>query len=124
MRILQYLTSLAFSLILLGCTGTGASYVPIVDGPRDRIFESDLSACQRLAQERVYMNADVRNDAVVGAVVGGIIGLIDDGDIGDAAGGAAIGAGAAGGARAYEVIEERKNIIKRCMIGRGHNIVG
>ena len=124
MKNIQYLTSIVISLLLLGCTGTGATYVPIVDGPRDRIFTSDLAACQQLAEERTYMNADVRNDAIVGGVIGGILGLLDDGELDDAAGGAAAGAAIGGGSRAYEVIEERKNIVKRCMLQRGHNVVG
>ena len=121
----KYIVITIFVLTFLSsCAGSGASYIPIIDGPRDSVFYSDLSVCQQLAQQRTYMNADTQTDAVIGGVIGGIIGLLDDGDVEDAVAGAAIGAGAAAADSAYDVIKERKVIVQRCMKNRGHNVVG
>ncbi|KLN61028.1 hypothetical protein WH96_09945 [Kiloniella spongiae] len=99
------LISLGFVVILLGgCSNTGADYRPIVDGGADTAaYESDLTACAKVADQRDYLNGDVQNAALLGTGLG-------------AAGGA--------GAQAWDTQDERKQIVKNCMKGRGHNVVG
>ena len=114
------------------CAGSGAEYRPIVDGPKGVGFSSDLSACQQVATERSYANADVKSDAAAGAAIGGLVtGLVvglEEGDVGAGIAGAVIGAAlggaTAGGERAWKTQGERKNIVIACMQGRGHNVVG
>ena len=119
-------------LALSACAGSGSEYRPIVDGPRGPAFSADLAACQDVAKQRSYANAEVRSDAAAGAALGGLVtGLavgVEEGDLGagvvGALIGAAIGGAAAGGERAWETQGERKNIVVACMQGRGHNVVG
>ena len=48
----------------------------------------------------------------------------DSRDLGDALVGAVIGGALGAGAGAFEAREERQQIMKSCMMGRGHNVVG
>ena len=114
------------------CAGSGAEYRPIVDGPRGPAYSSDLTACQNVARQRSYANADVKSDAAAGAAVGGLLtGLavgVEEGDVGagivGALVGAALGGAVAGSERAWETQGERSGIVVACMRGRGHNVVG
>ena len=113
------------ALPLSACAGGGAAYEPIVDGPKNAKFQQDISECQALAEQRNYNNSDVQTGALAGAAVGAVAGLLRRGNsnsdplIGAAVGGTYGGGGAALGTRA-----ERKNIVKRCMSGRGHRVLG
>ncbi|MBP02953.1 MAG: glycine zipper family protein [Rhodospirillaceae bacterium] len=117
------LCSLLSITLLGGCAGVGAQYSPVVDGPRDQLFTTDLQQCQALAKSQPYINPRIKTDALIGGVIGGLAGIADDG-IGGAAAGAAIGAGLGAVQSSYNELDERKNIIIRCMQGRGHNVVG
>ncbi len=57
---------LASALLLGACTGTGNEYRPIVDGEYPN-YETDLKACQELAEQRSYANADAATSVGVGA---------------------------------------------------------
>ena len=103
-----------------GCSNTAAGYQPIVDGPRDAKYAQNLQACQQLAQQRSYVNGDVKTEALLGGVLGA---LTADDDVtateGFLAGGLIGGAG-----RSWETRDERKNIVVSCMKQRGHRVVG
>jgi len=118
------LSAAAFSLS--ACATGGAAYEPIVDGPKDDIYVADLGECQKLAETREYLNSDTRTAAVVGAGVGGLVGLADayDPNFEDFVGGAIIGALFGGGDRALKTRTERKYIVLDCMANRGHRVLG
>ena len=125
---LRKLAMLGIALAVLplsACAGGGAAYVPIIDGPQNAKFQQDIAQCQALAEQRSYNNSDVKTGAVAGAAVGAVAGLLRRGNsnsdplIGGAVGGVYGGGGAALGTRT-----ERKNIVKRCMSGRGHRVLG
>lgn len=124
-----YLVGLgALVLTLPACaTNSGATYTPIVDGPRTASFQSDLSDCQSVARQRNYINGDTQNDAMLGAAAGALIGGIEA-DSGDTLEGILAGAvigGLFGGAEsAYDARGERRDIVINCMAGRGHRVVG
>lgn len=109
-------------LTLLGCANTADNYEPIVDGPKGRVFQQDLAACQSLAKQRSYVNGDVKTGALIGATLGLLAGSGGDRDdmVGGALGGALIG----GGGEALEARDERKDIVVECMRQRGHRVVG
>ena len=110
---------------LSACAGGGAAYQPIVDGPKNAKFQQDIYECQALAEQRSYNNSDVKTGALAGAAVGAVTGLLRRGNSNsDPLIGAAVGGAYGGGGAALATRTERKNIVKRCMIGRGHRVLG
>ena len=115
----------ALVLPLSACAGGGAAYQPIVDGPLDAKFQQDVQQCQALAEQRGYNNSDVRTGAAVGAAAGGLSGVLRRGnDTRNGLIGAAVGTVYGASGAALGTRSERKNIVKRCMIGRGHRVIG
>ena len=107
--------SLATAGILLGgCMATGAEHRPIVDGSDPAKYESDLAACQQLARQRGYVNAETGTITAASTAVGGVWDGVD---------GAVAGAVAGGGASAVHTVQQRKAIVINCMRGRGHKVV-
>ena len=123
MKVFAYM-SVAASLFVTACAGSGAGYQPIVDGNTSANYKTDLASCQSLAEERSYFNADTKNDAMIGAALGAVLGLLDEGDSGAAVGGAIAGGLAGAGSSAYKARDERRLIVIDCMKGRGHAVVG
>ena len=110
--------------ILAGCANTGAQYQPLVDGrTQGANYSQDLADCQQYATQR----AGAADGAVAGAVFGALIGVALLA-VGGGRGGwgnevAAVGAVAGGlqGAAAGEGTQ--RDIIKRCMAGRGYGVL-
>ena len=105
---------------LSACSNSAASYRPIVDGPRDARYASDLEDCQQVASERSYWNGDVRSNALVGAGIGTLLGAES---LGGALVGGLIGTAIVGGWTAWEARDERKDIVINCMRARNHPVV-
>lgn len=111
---------IAAACYLTACANTGANFAPMVD-LRDRSqaqYEADLGQCQEYAREQ----AGPGTMAVVGAVIFGLAGAVlatrgHKSDIADklaiigAAKGAADGAGS------------QQDVVRRCMAGRGYNVL-
>lgn len=111
------------AVLLTGCAttqGSGSNYVPIVDQPNEN-YQRDLADCQQHANR--VMSAG--EGAALGAAGGAVLGMLFNA----AAGGgfrnesAAIGAlsGAVGGAAQGE--RGQRDIISRCLAGRGHRVL-
>lgn len=105
---------------LAGCATRGANYIPLADlkyKDQTRYYQ-DVNECQQYARQ----SADPGETAVAGAVVGALIGaaIAPRGHRNRAAAyGAGIGA-ISGGAQASETQEV---IVKRCLAGRGYNVL-
>lgn len=112
------------SLVLGGCANTASGYRPIVDGYQGDVYHADLADCQALAKTKRYDNGDTRTSALAGAVVGGAAGAIEDGSVEGAVVGVLLGALIGGASGAAETRTDRKDIVIRCMDGRGHAVVG
>ncbi|MEL6574076.1 MAG: glycine zipper family protein [Pseudomonadota bacterium] len=112
---------LALFLTLSACADFGGDYEPILDGPEGATYQVDLESCQHLALEQPS-ELDIYGSALAGGLVFGLAGS-ESGYVGSAEA-AAIGTlfGLVGGL--FDVAEHRKNIILRCMEGRGHLVVG
>ncbi len=122
----NYITAslICSGLLLSGCANTASGYRPVVDGYQGAAYHEDLRDCQALAKTKDYDNGDTKTSALVGAVVGGAVGGIEDESVEGAIAGALVG-GLLGSAEGVaETRVERKNIVIRCMIGRGHAVVG
>lgn len=127
MRKLFTITITCAALSLSGCaTGpTGANYRPLVDtrGASSAQYESDLSECQRFATQR----AGAADSAVAGAVFGALLGVA----LLAAGGGrggwgneiAAVGAITGGLQGAAQGEGTQRDIIRRCLAGRGHSVL-
>lgn len=125
---LRKLAMLGMTLAVLplsACAGGGAAYQPIIDGPQNAKFQQDIAQCQALAEQLSYNNSDVKTGAAAGAAVGAVAGLLRRGNSNsDPLIGAAVGGAYGGGGAALVTRAERKNIVKRCMSGRGHRVLG
>lgn len=103
-----------------GCATRGANYVPLVDmqGKDALMFAADTAECQRYAQQRL----DAASGAVVGAIAGALFMavLMPRGYRNDGAQQGAIIGGASGAVSANDTQE---TITKRCLAGRGYNVL-
>lgn len=119
MRTLAIVTTL-IATMLAGCANTrGANYSPIVDMKDVNYvtYNVDLSECREYAAK-----VDPRSRALAGAILGAALGaaLAPRGFRNDTAGyGAGVGA-MSGGAQG---INSQENIIRRCLAGRGYNVL-
>lgn len=120
------ITAVALAFALAGCAthNTGANYRPVIDrkGVDHARLDADLQECQHYATEV----ASAAEQAAAGAVAGALFGAV----LAAAAGSsysrnqhAAVGGvtGAAAGAVSGE--KDQRNIIRRCMNGRGYNVL-
>lgn len=107
-------------LMITGCATRGSNYAPLIDtqGHQQDQIAADTAACQAYATQRM----DAASGAVAGAVIGALLGAVlmprgyrNAGAGYGAAFGAASGAGAAN--------DTQETIIKRCMAGRGYNVL-
>ena len=109
-------------LLISACTKTGAGYKPVVD-TNSKNFEKDLKECQELAKNYKDFGYDsaigMGGSAAVGAGVGQMIG----GNTGSTIIGGAVGLGAAGVKKVLGHNEDRKDIIKGCLAGRGYKVL-
>ena len=114
---------LAATSVITGCANSNARYEPIIDGETTAAYRQDLQACQTLAQAREFDNGDVRTEALLGATFGALTGALEEGTDGLIAG--AVAGSLIGGAEsAWDVRDERKSIVIKCLVNRGHNVVG
>lgn len=115
-------TALAATMLLTGCAsmGRGSAYVPLVDmqGHEPAAFQQDVQQCQEYANTR--MNAET--GALIGAVAVALLGafLAPRGFRNEVAGRAAVIGGFSGAAEAGQTQE---SITKRCLAGRGYNVL-
>ena len=116
----KVIISIVSIAMLAGCATSGANYVPLVDmkGKDQQAFNADVIECQAYARQRM----DAASGAAAGAVAGALLGALiaPRGYRNLVAGHTAIG-GAAGGALAAN--ETQETITKRCLAGRGYNVL-
>ena len=115
----------AITLILIqlaGCASVSDEYRPMVDSAvGTQNYERDVVQCQAYAKQQV----SAENAAVVGAVLGGIFGLLFARSNGGYKQNSSIALGAlagGSGAAAGEASSQRETI-KRCMQGRGYSVL-
>ena len=109
-------------LLVFSCTKTGAGYRPVVDTSSPN-FELDLKECQKLAKEYKDFGYDSAVKAGGSTAVGAGVGQMIGGNTGSTLIGGAVGLGAAGVKKVLGHNEDRKDIVKRCLRGRGYNVL-
>ena len=121
------------SLLLSSCMstsgmpggGSGASYTPVIDGPKDDKYYVDIGQCRELAANvEAQANQAALPGAVTGAGIGGLFGAAT-GSQGDGRNKKiATTTGLAGGlGGASQKVQDAKTVIIRCMQGRGYNVL-
>ena len=124
-RSVSTLTLVCLGMMLSACASGGAGHTPIIDAPKTPQYYADLDACRVLASQRKLLNGDTQTAAVVGAAGGALIrGISDRDSFEEVLGGAAIGGALGGGAGALSAYGEQKDILLRCMAGRGYRVLG
>ncbi|HIF11070.1 MAG TPA: hypothetical protein EYQ81_15375 [Sneathiellales bacterium] len=120
--------ALAFSVSACAQGGITTAPTPIIDtkGVDSVQYQQDLSECQQYAQQS-SIGENTAKGAFGGALLGAAMGAAIGAATGNAGQGAAIGAaaggigGGAGGAG--KAIQDKKQIVSRCMQGRGYNVL-
>lgn len=112
---------ISLAALLAACS----THRPIVDGKgRDMSnYENDLRECQALARQ-ASPGGEALRSGLIAALVGGAIGGIGWGSSSNIGTGAAIGAVTGGVSGGVSGGDKQKDIINRCMINRGYNIIG
>ncbi len=113
----------ACSLALVGCASArqGGNVIIDTEGVDMQAYRSDLAQCQAYA-EQVSIVEQAAQGAAVGAVVTGAIGAVVGGQR-VAERGAAAG-GISGGARGtVSALQEREQVVKTCLRGRGYRVL-
>ena len=120
-----YLCLSAFVVISVsGCANTGANYRPVVDnkGVDLNRYEVDLQECQAYANQTASAGQSAAAGAAAGAVLGAVLAAAagknysrtSTARVGAVTG--AVGAGAEGE-------NNQRNIIRRCLAGRGYKVL-
>jgi len=120
----KLLVLLLAGTMLANCSATTGFHKPIVDrkGVDNAVYEKDLAECQEYAKDGI----NPVTGAVVGAVTGAVIGTVVDkilspGNKENIGGRIGTIYGAGGGAKAG--MDDQKNIVKKCMSGRGYKVL-
>jgi outer membrane lipoprotein SlyB len=123
-RLLYLLVSIASIFSMVGCANTGANYRPIVDTKNIDFnkYESDLRDCQLFANQTASAGQSAAAGAVAGAVLGAALAAAA-GSRYDRGSSARVGAlsGAVGAGAEGE--RNQRNIINRCLAGRGYSVL-
>jgi uncharacterized protein YcfJ len=112
------------SVALMSCASRRAARgEPIVDmkGVDPVAYNTDLGECKEYA-DQVNVGGDVATGAATGAVVGGAIGAIF-GNSNTAARGAGAGAVTGGVSGAGRGLNERNQVVRNCLRGRGYRVL-
>lgn len=114
---INFVVALTLSFFIASC----ANYSPIVDskGVDMSNYETDLSQCQQYA-EQVSTGGDTATGAGVGAALGWALSAVSGGDNKVGASVGAVSGGAAGLGRSAA---SQKEIIIRCLQGRGYKVL-
>ena len=126
--------SIAIVVALAGtiaaCQPTSQTYQPLVDqgvGPAGRNYNQDTVECRNIATQVRGEGEQALRTGLIGALIGAAGGAAIGAATGSAGTGAAIGAAAGGiGGAAYGGVDSgntQAEVIRRCMRGRGWNVL-
>ena len=118
------LFALPLALVVSACANTGANYTPVIDGAVGPNYNADLAACQQLAASQPNLGSDTAATVATttGVAAAGTAIVANEGNnVRDAA---AIGAIAGLAAAGLEGQQNKEQIVRNCMRGRGYNVVG
>ena len=113
----KLITASVFSVFMTGCANTQ----PIIDtkGVDMREYQSDLSECQQYAKQ-ISQGKEAAVDAGIGAAFGWALSKVGGGDTKR---GASLGAVTGGAKGLGDAARSKEEIIRRCLRGRGYNVL-
>ena len=120
------------ALFISGCaTALDPNYSPVVDfkkGQSSANYQKDLAECKALAAKRMSaVKAGALGagaGAALGAGIGALMGAIFDVDVGRVAAAGAVAGGVSGVGAGVSADINQKDIITRCLSGRGYAVIG
>jgi uncharacterized protein YcfJ len=115
--------TLVAAIFVSGCANTGAMYQPLVDlkSSTGSNYAQDLQECQAYAATQMSAGGG----AVAGAVAGAVFGLLVNAALGGGMRNSAASLGALSGASSAAAGAEtnQRDVIRRCMAGRGWTVL-
>ncbi len=121
-KILKHSLLLASVISIASCTPTGASYKPVIDTNNPN-YGQDILDCQKLAKEFLDLGYDTAIKTGVSGAIGAGVGQMIGGNTKGTLIGTGVGLVAAGIGKTLEHNDDRKDIIIKCMSGRGYNVL-
>ncbi len=122
--IAKVVTGLLLVSIISGCANTGAAYRPVVDTKSVDLnrYEADLGECQQYANQTAGAGESAAAGAAAGAVFGALLAAAAGGGTSrkSSAGVGAVSAAAGAGAQGEN---NQRNVIRRCLAGRGYKVL-
>lgn len=119
----RHLIAVALVAALAGCATTPNGYRPVVDhGQSSGNYEQDLAECQQIATQRASQAQSAGAGALIGALFGAALGAavgLDSSGVGRMA-----AVGGVHGVAAGATDSTQRDIVTRCVSGRGWNVVG
>lgn len=121
--LLPPVNALVTALLLAGCSTYGGSSAPIVDrkGVDPVQYQRDYNECQAYAAE-VDARRNIGSSALSGAVIGGAMGAIV-GNHETAERMAGIGAVTGTARGTGQTMQEKRTVLRNCLIGRGYRVL-
>ena len=120
---MTYHSSIPLLAALLLVTGCASSRRVVIDdkGVDPAAYQQDLAECQTIA-DQVTTGRDAAGGAVGGAVIGGALGAIfgNSSTAGRMAGGGAVIGGAS---KAGDAEQEKGQVLRNCLRGRGYRVL-
>jgi len=118
MKLIHAATLFALAPAIFGCA---ANNEPIIDTKNVdmTMYEQDLTECKSYA-EQVDTKTGVAKGAAGGGAVGAGVGAIAGGSISKSAG---IGALLGGAKSANRATDDKNNVVKQCLRGRGYKVL-
>lgn len=115
------IASVLATTMLFGCATRGANYVPVVDMKyiNPQTYANDVRECQVYANQRISAGEAAAVGALFGALLGAVLASGSRYQSQLQTEGAVLG-GIGAGASANQTQE---SIVKRCLAGRGYNIL-
>lgn len=116
---------LAATLLLAACAHTGPAYRPIVDlaGKDPARYELDLRGCQQYAEQLAGAASQAAIGAAVGAIAGAAITSLLGGSRTQRNQNSALGAISGGTGAGVQGETDQRNVIRRCLAGRGYSVL-
>lgn len=116
---------LGTSLLLSGCSTLPTR--PIIDEAPSAKLDKNLQECGALAASHIANDAPVKNAMVSSALIGAAAGGIEDAWDGAVVGallGGLFGAVQGKSEQANATAYQRDHIVRQCLSGRGHRVIG